>query len=159
MRSSDVIVRDPLVIAETLPRFLAVGDLSRVRFDFINTEAPAGEYTLELSIDGPLRIDDISKIQRVTIGGAGSRASVIIPVTATDMGAARIVARLTGPGDMVIDQTYALAVVPTNPMVTRRTTMELAASRRHPHLEQGPRGRHAAGHGVRRRVGRVPCRS
>ena len=37
--SSDVIVRDPLVIAETLPRFLAAGDVSRVRFDFINTEA------------------------------------------------------------------------------------------------------------------------
>ena len=63
----------------------------------------------------------------MTIGGAGSRASVIVPVTATGMGTARIIAELRGPGDMVLDQNYELAVVPTNPIVARRTTMELAA--------------------------------
>ena len=52
--STDVIVRDPVVVAGTLPRFLAVGDSSRLRFDIINAEAPAGDYTLGVSIDGPV---------------------------------------------------------------------------------------------------------
>jgi len=125
--SSDVIVRDPLVIAGTLPRFLAVGDASRIRFDFINAEAPAGDYTLGVSIDGPVKADNASLIQKLTIGGAGNRVTVNVPVTATAPGTASIVATLKGPGDIILDQTYALGVLPSNPLVTRRTTMQLAA--------------------------------
>ena len=62
--AKDVIVRDPLVIAGTLPRFLAVGDSSRLRLDFINAEAPAGDYTVGISIDGPLSMNVTDKIQQ-----------------------------------------------------------------------------------------------
>ena len=124
--AQDVIVRDPLVIAGTLPRFMAVGDASRIRLDFINAEAPAGDYTLGVSIDGPVRAD-AATIQKVTIGGAGNRVTVNLPITATGPGTTSIVATLKGPGDILLDQTYALGVLPSNPMVTRRTTMDLPA--------------------------------
>jgi len=35
-----------VVIAGTLPRFLAAGDQSRFRLDLLNAEAPPGDYTL-----------------------------------------------------------------------------------------------------------------
>lgn len=126
--TTDVVVRDPLVIAGTLPRFLAVGDVSRLRFDFINAEAPAGNYTLGLSIDGPVKMDEASRIQSIVIGSAGNRTTVSIPVTASGPGTASIVATLKGPGDIILDQTYALGVLPANPMVTRRNTLQLAAN-------------------------------
>lgn len=126
--TSDVIVRDPVVVAGTLPRFLAVGDASRFRFDIINAEAPAGDYTLGISIDGPVAATTEARIQKITIGAAGSRTTVFVPVTAQQPGTASIVATLKGPGDLILDQDYVLGVVPSNPIVTRRTTMPLAAN-------------------------------
>ena len=125
---ADVIVRDPIVVAGTLPRFLAVGDQSRFRLDIINTEAPAGDYTLGVTVDGPVTVDTATLNQKITIGAAGARLPVVVPITASAVGDASLTARLVGPGDVVIEQVYALHVIPANPLVTRRTTMELAAS-------------------------------
>ena len=44
--TSDVIVRDPVVVTASLPRFLAPGDKAQLRLDIANTDGPAGEYTL-----------------------------------------------------------------------------------------------------------------
>jgi uncharacterized protein YfaS (alpha-2-macroglobulin family) len=125
---TDVVVRDPIVVAGTLPRFLAAGDQSRFRLDIINTEAPAGDYTLGVSVDGPVIADTSKLIQRIVIGAAGARVPVVIPITASAVGDASLTARLVGPGNVVIEQTYALHVIPANPLVTRRSTMELAAN-------------------------------
>ncbi len=125
--SADVIVRDPIVVSGTLPRFMAVGDSSRLRFDIVNAEAPAGDYTLGVSIDGPVTADATLKIQKVTIAAAGGRSSIIVPITATGPGTATVIATLKGPGDIILDQEFALTAVPSNPLVTRRTTMPLAA--------------------------------
>ncbi len=125
--STDVIVRDPVVVAGTLPRFMAVGDRSQLRFDIINAEAPAGDYTLGVSIDGPVLAEQSTRIQKVTIGAAGARTTVIVPVTASAAGTASVIATLKGPGDILLDQQYALGVLPSNPMVTKRTTLPLLA--------------------------------
>ncbi|MFN4143290.1 alpha-2-macroglobulin family protein [Aestuariivirga sp.] len=126
--SADVIVRDPVVVAGTLPRFLAVGDASELRFDIVNAEGPAGEYTLGVSIDGPLAAAPGSLIRTVTIGAAGARTSLTVPVNATGPGTASIIATLKGPGDMLLDQQFALGVMPANPLVTRRITTPLTAN-------------------------------
>lgn len=126
--STDVIVRDPVVVAGTLPRFLSSGDTSRFRFDIVNAEGPAGDYTLGVSIDGPVTAEPAARIQRFTIGGPGSRTTVIVPVTATGTGTASIIATLKGPGDLILDQDFMIGVVPTHPLVTRRTTLPLTAN-------------------------------
>ena len=46
--TSDVIVRDPIVVTASLPRFLTPGDKAELRLDIANTDGPAGEYTLAL---------------------------------------------------------------------------------------------------------------
>ncbi len=125
---ADVIVRDPIVVAGTLPRFLAAGDQSRFHLNIVNAEAPAGDYTLGIAVEGPVTADASVLTQRIAIGAAGARLPVAIPITATGVGEASLTARLVGPGNVVIEQTYALQVIPANPLVTRRTTMELAAN-------------------------------
>ena len=42
--SADVIVRDPVVVQATLPRFLALGDRSQLQLQIDNVEGPAGDY-------------------------------------------------------------------------------------------------------------------
>src|SRR5215203_4284161 len=51
--SGDVIVRDPVVLTATLPRFLLTGDRGTVRLDLDNVEGPAGEYAIGVRTDGP----------------------------------------------------------------------------------------------------------
>lgn len=125
--AKDVIARDPVVVSGTLPRFLAVGDTSQLRFDIVNAEGPAGDYTLGVSIDGPVAPEANTAIQKLTLGAAGARTTVIVPVKGTGFGTASIVATLKGPGDILLDQDFALGVEPANPLVTRRTTMPLQA--------------------------------
>lgn len=118
--SVDVIARDPVVIAGTLPRFLGSGDQSRLRLDLLNAEAQPGDYALAVTVDGPIGVDSKLLQQTVKIGAAGARTTVNIPMTATGVGTARFVATLTGIGDTPIDQSFILAVEPANPPVTRR---------------------------------------
>ena len=42
--SGDVIVRDPVVVTATLPRFLLTGDRGTMHLDIDNVEGPAGDY-------------------------------------------------------------------------------------------------------------------
>ncbi len=116
----DVIARDPIVIAGTLPRFLGVGDQSRLRLDLLNAEATPGDYTLGVTVDGPISIDPALIHQTVKIGAVGSRIAVNLPMTASGIGSARLVATLLGPGDVPVNQSFTLAVEPANPPVTRR---------------------------------------
>ena len=47
----DVLVRDPVVMAAALPRFLAPGDRSRLLLDLTHLEGPAGDFSLTLAGD------------------------------------------------------------------------------------------------------------
>jgi uncharacterized protein YfaS (alpha-2-macroglobulin family) len=118
--SVDVIARDPVVIAGTLPRFLGSGDQSRLRLDLLNAEAVPGDYSLAVTVDGPITADPALLHQTVSIGAVGSRTPVNIPITASGIGTVRLTALLVGPGDVQIDQSFTLGVVPSNPPVTRR---------------------------------------
>ena len=54
---ADVTVRDAVVVAATLPRFLDVGDRSEMHVEIDNVEGDAGDYQLDLDIHGPLTAD------------------------------------------------------------------------------------------------------
>ena len=126
--STDVIIRDPVVIAGTLPRFLGSGDQSRFRLDLLNAEAAPGDYTLAVTFDGPITAAPSALYQSVKIGPVGSRTPVNIPITATGIGTAHLVATLAGPGNVSVDQSFTLGVLPANAPVTRRTINEIAAN-------------------------------
>ena len=59
--SEDVIVRDPVVVTATLPRFLLLGDKSTIRLDLDNVEGETGNYQVAVSGDGPFNLSQASK--------------------------------------------------------------------------------------------------
>ena len=84
--NAPVIVRDPVVIRQDLPRFLAPGDRTTVSFDVANVHAGAGDYDLTVSADQPLRLASSAK-RRIRLG-VGEHVRLDYDVTTDAMDAA-----------------------------------------------------------------------
>src|SRR3982075_4568591 len=54
--TTDVTVRDPVVLTATLPRFLLNGDKGTMSFDLDNVEGAAGDYTVSVKTTGPVKV-------------------------------------------------------------------------------------------------------
>ena len=122
---ADVIIRDPVVVAGTLPRFLAVGDRSRFFMQFDNVEGPAGDYTIDLDIHGPIIVN--ADALRTTVKlDAKAKGSVVIPVTAGGQGAAVIDMTLRGPNIEEMSQRFTVAMQPGTGSFARRTVRSIA---------------------------------
>ena len=50
--TTDVTVRDPVVLTATLPRFLLNGDHGTMSFDLDNVEGAPGDYAIETTLNG-----------------------------------------------------------------------------------------------------------
>lgn len=120
----DVIIRDPVVVTGTLPRFLAKGDTARLHLSIDNVEGPAGTYLLELAADGPV---SISEPRRTLTLDSGARAEAGLPLAADGLGEAKVTARLAGPEGLMVEQSFAVAVRPAEPPVTRHSVQTIAA--------------------------------
>ena len=120
---ADVTVRDSVVVAATLPRFLNVGDQSQMHIEIDNVEGDAGDYKLDLDIHGPLTADAdaMTKIVRLD---PHQRQSLSMPITAAGIGTADLALRLTGP-KVDLTQHFELGVATGAPEVYRRTVTPL----------------------------------
>lgn len=121
---ADVVVRDPIVVQATLPRFLALGDRSRFHLAVNNLEGPAGDYTVDLDIHGPIVLPADSLRSTIKLA-KGGRGEVTIPVTAAGIGTAVVDVRFSGQG-LDLTQTLVLKVQPATPAVYRRTVRPIA---------------------------------
>ncbi|TDR85205.1 alpha-2-macroglobulin family protein [Enterovirga rhinocerotis] len=121
----DVIVRDPIVVTGTLPRFLNIGDRSRLRLDLDNVEAAAGDYSVELDVAGPILVeaDALKKTIRLA---QGQKGDVTIPIAAAGMGDAVLTVRLRGQS-VDLDQSFRLRIQPGTGSLVRRTVRPLEA--------------------------------
>jgi hypothetical protein len=115
----DVIVRDPVVLTATLPRFLLTGDRSTMQLDLDNVEGEGGDYRISAEAEGPVAIASGSA-QTVRLA-AKQRTSLAMPVTANAAGTATIKVRVAGPANFAIERTYALAAKPATQILARRT--------------------------------------
>lgn len=123
--SADVIVRDPVVLTGTLPRFLSVGDRSRFFMQIDNVEGPAGDYTVDLDIRGPILV--AADALRSTIRlDAKAKGGVAIPVTAGGQGTAVIDVILKGPNIEELTQSFTVAIQPGTGALARRTIQPIA---------------------------------
>jgi uncharacterized protein YfaS (alpha-2-macroglobulin family) len=120
-----VIVRDPIVVSGTLPRFLNIGDRSRLRLDLDNVEAAAGEYSVELDVAGPILVEADALKKSVRLG-QGAKGDVVIPIAAAGMGDAVLNVRLVGQG-VDLDQRFTLRIQPGTGSLVRRTVRPLEA--------------------------------
>jgi uncharacterized protein YfaS (alpha-2-macroglobulin family) len=121
--AGDVIVRDPVVLTATLPRFLLTGDRGTVRLDIDNVEGGAGDYRVTVAADGPLAVGGGAQTLKLA---AKARGGVSLPLSATAAGNGTVTVRINGPDNFDLARTYALAVKPATQVLTRRTVRPIA---------------------------------
>lgn len=120
---ADVVIRDPVVITATLPRFLAAGDRSTLNLALDNVDGEAGDYALEIVTDGPVTVASAPKTVPLA---KGARQSFAVQLNGTGIGEAKVSVRLSGPGGLAIVRDYALNVRPAYPAISRRSVETLA---------------------------------
>lgn len=121
--ASEVIVRDPVVVQATLPRFLAANDRSTLRLDVTNVEAPAGDYQVELVTEGAAEVSAASHKLNLA---ANARRGLTLELIGKGVGPASLSVRISGPNGLSIERKYALLTRPAFPPIERRTVRELA---------------------------------
>jgi hypothetical protein len=122
--SGDVVVRDPVVLTATLPRFLRTGDDGAVQLELDNVEGPAGDYSIGVKTDGAIKRDD-DKPRKLTVAEK-ARGRVAVPVFALGSGASSVAVTVIGPNGYTLERTYALDVRPATQILTRRSVRSLA---------------------------------
>src|SRR5215813_10956011 len=120
----EVIVRDPVVLTATLPRFLRTSDKGAVQLELDNVEGAPGDYNLAVVTDGTIkREDDKPLALRLA---AKQRDRISLPVGANGAGAGTVSVKVTGPNNFSLERTYALDVRSATQVLTRRSVRSLA---------------------------------
>lgn len=119
--SADVLVRDPVVVTASLPRFLAPGDESRLLLEIVHATGPAGDMPLSVTATG-LTLGDAPASVTLTEQG---KAAIAIPVTATTAGVQTITVTLTTPDGKPLTKTLTLPVQSNAPETSRISRFDL----------------------------------
>jgi uncharacterized protein YfaS (alpha-2-macroglobulin family) len=122
--SGDVVIRDPVVMTTTLPRFLRTGDASTLQIDIDNVEGAAGDYKLALTSDGPVKIGEGGN-RTVTLAQK-QRQKIALPLSGAVSGVSRITFSLSGPNNLAVLRDYPLEVKAATQILARRTIKPLA---------------------------------
>ncbi|MDQ0423435.1 uncharacterized protein YfaS (alpha-2-macroglobulin family) [Peteryoungia aggregata LMG 23059] len=121
---TDVIIRDPVVVTASLPKFLAPEDQSSLRLDIAATDAPSGTYTLAVTSNGPVSVGG-AESQEVALT-AGETTTVTLPLTANTPGDGAIDIALSGADGIAVSQSLDLPVRPATLPITERQVIALA---------------------------------
>ncbi|MCL4186416.1 MAG: alpha-2-macroglobulin family protein [Rhodobacteraceae bacterium] len=120
--TADVLVRDPVVVTASLPRFLAPGDESRLLLELTHATGPAGVMGLEYDALG-LTLEGAPA--SVTLASGGS-TRLSVPLTVSDPGLARLTVTLVTPDGRRLAKSLALPVEANDPEIVRRSRFGLA---------------------------------
>ncbi len=120
--STDVLVRDPVVVTASLPRFLAPGDESRLLLEIVHATGPTGRMSLDVSSSG------------LTLGavpsgfdlGDKAKAVYAIPVTAGAAGLQTIEVALVTPDGKQLRKRLTIPVQVNDPAIVRVSRLDLA---------------------------------
>ena len=120
--TTDVVVRDPVVLSATLPRFLLPGDHSSLHLDLDNVEGAAGDYTVAVTGAAALSASATQKLSLRT----KQRGSLTVPLVATAAGNGEVHVSVSGPLGFALERSYTLAVRPPAQILARRTVRPIA---------------------------------
>ncbi len=124
--SQDVFVRDPVVVTASIPRFLAVGDTSRLLVEINNVSGAAGDYTLSIATGEGIAFPDEDAAWNVTLAEK-QRLSFVIPLDAKAVGDFDVSVVLAAPTGESWPTNLTLGVRPAGSPVTRRDAISVAA--------------------------------
>jgi len=119
--NADVLVRDPVVVTASLPRFMAPGDESRLLLEIVHATGPSGRMGLDVTGNG------------VTLGEVPSGFDLAdngkivfeVPITAGGVGNQSIDVALTTPDGKVLKKTLQLPVQVNDPEIVKITRLDL----------------------------------
>lgn len=119
---ADVLVRDPVVVTASLPRFMAPGDTSRLLLEVVHATGPSGRMGLD-ALGRGVALGPVPSGVDLADGG---KAVLRVPVTAGAVGIRSVETRLTTPDGRVLTKTLALPVQVNDPPVARISRFDLA---------------------------------
>src|SRR5690606_11610508 len=116
--SKDVLVRDPVVVNLSPPRFLRVGDTSRLLVEINNVGGPAGSYEVALTTADGISTDAAETSVELEEEG---RASLNLGLTGVAAGDHELRLLVTGPTGDALVKTLTLGVrAASGPQTTSR---------------------------------------
>ncbi|HEX5499188.1 MAG TPA: alpha-2-macroglobulin family protein, partial [Thermomicrobiales bacterium] len=122
--NGDVVVRDPVVLSATLPRFLRTGDKGAVQLVLDNVEGAAGDYTIGVGGQGTVVVaDDTAPVLTLA---QRQRSKISVPISARDAGSGTIAINVSGPDGYALSRAYTVDVRPATQTLTRRTIRALS---------------------------------
>ncbi len=122
--SQDILVRDPIVVTASLPRFMSPGDSSRLLLDVTHATGPSGRVGLDviangLELSGPVPSGfDLADKSTIRLS---------IPFTADTSGVRTVTVNLTTPEGILLTKSLRLPVEVNDPEIARTSRFELAA--------------------------------
>jgi alpha-2-macroglobulin len=122
--TTDVTVRDPVVLTATLPRFLLNGDHGTMSFDLDNVEGAPGDYTIGVRASGPVKVSG-NPITTVKLA-AKQRTSMSLALDAGGTGTAQLDVDIGGPNGLTLARHYMLDVKAATQILARRSIRTLA---------------------------------
>ncbi|MBI1386528.1 MAG: alpha-2-macroglobulin family protein [Rhizobiales bacterium] len=125
--SRDLIVRDPVTLTLTTPRFLTLGDQARLSLDLHNVDAPSGAFAVRVSAEDADNTSRAVGDQTATLE-TGARQLVPVLVDARKVGPMFLEVRVSGPGDVDIARRVAIDVKAPAPSVRRQSRQQIAAN-------------------------------
>jgi alpha-2-macroglobulin len=117
---ADVLVRDPVVVQPSLPRFMTPGDVSRLRLELTHATGPAGEMALAANGHG------LGEAPPSVTLAQGGRAVLDLPLRPTAVGDHAYEITLTTPDGRELTREVRLSVQHTDPEVARSSQFVLA---------------------------------
>ncbi|WP_291688360.1 alpha-2-macroglobulin, partial [Bradyrhizobium sp.] len=122
--TTDVTVRDPVVLTTTLPRFMLNGDHGTMSLDLDNVEGAPGDYAINVKTSGPLKVSG-NPATTVKLA-AKQRSSMSLALDAGGAGTANLDVDIKGPNGLALTRHYALDVKPATQILARRSIRTLA---------------------------------
>jgi uncharacterized protein YfaS (alpha-2-macroglobulin family) len=121
----DVVIRDPVVVTASLPKFLAPGDRAELRLDIANADGPAGDYQLQVTTNGPVTVEQTAA-EMVNLD-AGGKSALTLPLAGQYSGDGLVTVRLSNAAGLSLEQTLNIPVRPAALPVTQRHVVNVAA--------------------------------
>src|SRR4029434_1234221 len=102
--SGDVVVRDPVVLTTTLPRFLRTGDKGALQVELDNVEGSAGDFNIAAVAEGAVKLED-DQPPPIKLA-ATQRGRISLPVGAAGAGPGAVSVKVTGPDNFALKRRY-----------------------------------------------------
>ncbi len=120
---AEVLVRDPVVVTATVPRFMAPGDESRLLLEIVHATGPSGRMSLDVTAEG-LTLTGTAP-SGVDLADQG-RAVLSVPIRAGEVGTQTLRVALTTPDGKQLLKALSVPVIVTDPEIARQSRFTLA---------------------------------